>query len=891
MKLLLVDGHALAYRSYFAMIRNPLTNSAGENTSAEFGFIRSIQALRREQEPDALLVTFDPPGKTFRHESYPEYKAQRAKTPPELKDSVERIKVFLDLAGIPQLLMPGYEADDVMASAARQAADADWEVIIFSGDKDLCQLVDERISVLRPAVGRKPARRLGPAEVAEEFGVPPERLQAYLSLVGDSADNIPGVKGLGPKGSVGLLRDFAGLDEIYASLQDIAAAGLRKKLEVGRENAYRAWDLIRLVSTLDLPGSVADWAQSEPDIEGLQAWLSDRDFHSMLGEFSHEAAVTVELKYELVNDEAALGRLAERLGKAASFAVDTETTGLDPIADEMVGLSLAFEEGEACYLPVAGRCAGEGLSLESLRTILAEPFADPGKEKIAQNLKFDARVLARAGLPLAGPCFDTMLASYCVDPARRSHGLDALALELLGHGMMPYADLFDAKDKIKDIRGVALDRLAHYAAEDADFTLRLAGVLRPALAEAGAGDLFRDIEMPLSPVLADMEEQGIALDREHLAALSLRMGREREVLDAKIHEAAGREFGIGSPKQLSTVLFEEMGLPRGRRTKTGYSTDEKVLGGLAAEHPIAGWVLEWRELSKLKSTYVDVLPAMVSPVTGRLHTRFNQAVASTGRLSSSDPNIQNIPIRSELGREIRRAFIAEQDNLLASFDYSQVELRILAELSGDLALREAFKQDRDIHCWTAARIAGKEEAEVSRDERNRSKVVNYGILYGMGAPGLAARLRIGRDEAQGFIDEYFGAFPGLRVWMDEILARAREEGSVSTLFGRKRALPEINSGNGRLRSFAERVAVNMPIQGTAADLIKLAMIRIHALMKGSEGRARMLLQVHDELLFETPPEELESLAAMVVEQMEGAADFAVPLKVDWAAGGNWLEAH
>jgi DNA polymerase I len=891
MKLLLIDGHALAYRSYYALIRNPLTNSTGENTSAEFGFIRALQALRREQTPDALLVTFDPPGKTFRHESYPEYKAQRAKTPPELKESVGRIQEFLDLAGISRLTMEGYEADDVMASAARQAAASDWDVIIFSGDKDLCQLVDERISVLRPSVGRKPARQLGPAEVGEEFGVPPERLQDYLSLIGDSADNVPGVKGLGPKGSVNLLREFAGLDEIYANIENIAAAGLRKKLSEGRESAYRARELIRLVEDLELSAMAPDWAPAEPDHEGLKAWLADRDFHSMIKEFGKGAAAPVDRNYELVNDEAALAKLLKRLASAERFAVDTETTGLDPLVDEMVGLSLAFAEGEACYLPVAGRCVGEALSLARLQEALAEPFADPSKEKIAQHLKFDARVLARAGIPLDGPCFDTMLASYCVDPGRRSHGLDALALELLGHGMIPFAELFEPKDKVKDIRTVPMDRLAHYAAEDADFTLRLFELLRPALAEAGVESLFHDIEMPLSPVLGAMEEQGIALDLDHLAELSGRMALAREALAARIHEAAGREFTIGSPKQLSAVLFEEMGLPKGRRTKTGYSTDEQVLSELAAEHPIAGWVLEWRELSKLKNTYVDVLPTMVSPVTDRVHTRYNQAVAATGRLSSSDPNLQNIPIRSDLGKEIRRAFVAEPGNLLVSFDYSQVELRILAELCGDQALREAFIEDRDIHRWTAARIAGKPEEEVDRDERSRSKAVNFGILYGMGAHGLASRLRIGREEAQGFIDDYFGTFPGIRVWIDETLARARLEGSVSTLLGRRRALPEINSGNGRVRSFAERVATNTPIQGTAADLIKLAMIRIHDLLEVESRDFRMLLQVHDELVFETPAAELEALAALVVPAMEGVAEFAVPLKVDWGSGSNWLEAH
>ena len=891
MNLLLIDGHALAYRSYFAMIRNPLTDGAGRNTSAEFGFLRSLLALRRDRSPDALLVAFDPPGKTFRHERYPAYKAQRAKTPPELKDSVERIKEFLRLAGIAQMELPGFEADDVIASAARRAAEQGWEVLIYSADKDLCQLVDAGIRVLRPAVGRKESRELGPDEVAEEFGVPPEQLLDYLSLVGDSADNVPGVSGLGPKGSAKLLAEFRDLDALFANLDSIAAPGLRKKLAAGREDALLARELIALVADLELAGEAEQWRAGEADSEGLKAWLLDLDFHSLVKEFEPGGAPAPEFDYRLVDDEAQLAALLASLHAAERFAVDTETTGLEPLTDELVGISIALAAGEAYYLPVAGRCLGTGLDLARLQDALGPPLADPGLEKIAQNLKFDARVLAASGMPIAGPVFDTMLASYCIDPSRRSQGLDALALELLGHEMLPFAGLFEKGDKEKDIKAVPMDRLCHYAAEDADFTFRLAERLRPELSALGVMPLFRDLEMPLSPVLGAMEARGICLDLEHLAALSARMADERDRLAATIHAAAGREFTIGSPKQLAEVLFDEMKLPKGRRTKTGYSTDEQVLGELAPQHPIAGWVLEWRELSKLKNTYVDVLPGMVLPVTGRVHTRFNQAVAATGRLSSSDPNLQNIPIRSELGKEIRRAFVPAPGYVLASFDYSQVELRILAELSGDEALRDAFRSGRDIHRWTAALIAGKDEAAVTRDERDRSKVVNYGVLYGMGARGLAARLRIAREEAQGFIDEYFAAFPGIRVWIETTLARVRTEGAVSTLLGRRRPLPEINSGNGRIRSFAERAAVNTPIQGTAADLIKLAMIRLHDRLENSGLRAGMLLQVHDELLFEVSEAELGALAELVVEVMEGVADFSVPLAVDWNSGLNWLEAH
>ena len=895
MKLLLLDGHALAFRSYYAMIRSPLTNSAGENTSAEFGFLRTLLALRRDEAPDAILVAFDPPGGSFRHRDFPDYKAQRAETPLELKASVSRLQEFLPLAGIAQEIRPGYEADDVLASAARRAAAEGWDVRIVSGDKDLCQLVDDRIHLLRPASGKKPQKELGPAEVEEEYGVPPAKIRDYLSLVGDSADNVPGVAGLGPKGSSKLLAEFESLDDLYARLDDLDSATVRKKLEDGRENAFRARGLIALVEDLDLDGPEPAWRPAAPRRESVQAWLLERGFHTLVPDFLGESEPEEAARYSLVQDEASLRALVERLESAPRFAVDTETTGLDPLSDALVGISLALEPGEAFYLPVAGRCAGEGLPLETLQSLLGPALADPGIEKVAQNLKFDAQMLEQHGLPIQGACFDTMLASYCVDPGRRSHGLDALALELLGHVMVPFEDLFEAGDKTRDIQTVPLDSLGHYAAEDADYTLRLAATLRPALGETGTERVFRELEMPLIPVLSAMEKTGIALDTAHLARLSGEMETARAELEGRIHAAAGREFAIGSPKQLATVLFEELGLPKGRRTKTGYSTDEQVLGELAAEHPIAGWVLEWRELSKLKSTYVDVLPQMVLPATGRVHTRFNQAVAATGRLSSSDPNLQNIPIRTALGREIRRAFVPAQGMQLASFDYSQVELRILAALSGDAALGEAFAGDRDIHRWTAARLAGKAEDDVTREERDRSKVVNYGVLYGMGAHGLAQRLRISRGEAQGFIDEYFAAFPEVRRWIDETLFRARAEGAVTTLFGRRRALPELNSGNGRIRGFAERMAVNTPIQGSAADLIKLAMIRIHDWLPGSGLDARMLLQVHDELLFEVAPGDLEALSGEVVARMEGVGQgigaVNVTLKVDWGVGASWLEAH
>ncbi len=889
MKLLLVDGHGLAYRSYYAMIRSPLTNTRGENTSAEFGFLRTMLALRREEEPDAVLVCFDPKGKSFRHEMDPEYKANRPHMPDDLRSSMGQIHEFLNLAGIAQLRLEGYEADDLLASAASRAAAEGWEVLLHSGDKDLCQLAGPKVTILRPGAGKRPSSRMGPAEVEEEFGVPPERILDLLSLVGDSSDNIPGVAGLGPKGAVKLLAEHGDLEGVLAATETLKGKQ-KEKLEAGRESALRSRELVRLKDDLDLEDDTGDWHPRDGDPEALRAWLMDRGFQSLMGEFEGEAP-RAGGEYLLVQDREALESLAKELRKAGRFAVDTETTGLDPLLAEMVGLSFSSEEGRGHYVPVAGRCFGEGLPLEDIQDALAPILADPKLEKLGQNLKYDADILERHGMPLASPTGDSMLMSYCINPARRSHGLDALVLELFAHEMIPFSGLFEKGDKEKDIRKVPVERLGEYASEDADYTLRLANQLEPELAKTGVEKLYRELEMPVSEVLRRMEGAGIDLDEKHLARLSKKMEKDLAKLVESIHKEAGREFAIGSPKQLSEVLFEDMGIKPIKKTKTGYSTDDEVLTELEGEHPIAGMVRQWRENSKLKSTYVDTLPLTVNPDTGRVHTRFNQAVAATGRLSSSDPNLQNIPIRSELGREIRKAFVAAEGKLLLSLDYSQVELRILAHLCGDENLREAFEGEHDIHRWTAAKLLGKEEEAVVREERDRAKMVNYGVLYGMGARGMASRLGIAREEAQAFISDYFAAFPGIRDWTQSLLAQARADGFVSTLMGRVRPLPEIGSSNGRLRSFAERAAVNTPIQGSAADLIKLAMLRVDEILRKDFTDCALLLQVHDELLFEVPEDQVDAVLPPLREAMETVGDLEVALKVDAGQGKNWLEAH
>jgi DNA polymerase-1 len=892
MKLLLIDGHGLAYRSYFAMIRNPLFNSRGENTSAEFGFLRTLLQLKRDEEPEAILVCFDPKGKTFRHEMEPAYKANRPKMPDDLRSSIERLRRFLNMAGFPQLSREGYEADDLLASVSRKAEQEGWEVRLFSADKDLCQLASDSIRILKPASGKKPARCLGPEEVEEDFGVLPALLLDYLSLIGDSSDNIEGVKGLGPKGALKLLKEHGGLDAVLDSAEQASSPALRTKLLEGRENALHARELIRLRDDLEVD-SPGEWILEGGNPEETRGWLQDRDFHSLVPEFLGEEAPTCgEVDYSIIQSREALADLVQSLREVGCFALDTETTDLDPMKAQLVGISFSFEEGRAFYLPLDGDAGNECLSLDSAREILCELLSDDKLVKIGQNIKYDSQVLVNNGIPVSGPVEDTMLMSYCLDSSRRSHGLDALARDHLSHEMIPWSSLFEKGDREKDIRKVPLGRLAEYAAEDADFTFRLWLNLASSMKEdPDAEKLYRELELPLLPILSQMERQGIALDLPHLQALSERMEEEIQATQTRIHEQAGREFSIGSPKQLSSILFEELNLPTGRRTKTGFSTDEEVLRKLSEEHEIATEVLRWRELSKLKGTYVDTLPLQVNEQTSRVHTRFNQAVASTGRLSSSDPNLQNIPIRSELGKEIRRAFIAEEGLRLLSMDYSQVELRILAHLCGDEALMKAFREDRDIHRWTSSRILGKEESEVSREERDRAKVVNYGVLYGMGARGMAQRLGIGVEEAQSFIDEYFSAFPAILSWKEELLQRARIEKSVTTLLGRRRPLPEIQSSNGRIRSFAERAAINSPIQGSAADMIKVAMLRVQEVLASTPSDCHLLLQVHDELLFELPPEQIPELSPLLKQAMEEVYPLDLPLLVQCGEGHNWLEAH
>jgi DNA polymerase-1 len=905
MALFLIDGHALAYRSYFALIRNPLTNSRGENTSAVYGFIRLLLLLLRKYDPEYLAVVFDSGGETERHREYPEYKAHREAMPDDMESQLSRIVEVIEALGVTVVEEEGCEADDILATLAKSAADRGIDVKILTGDKDLFQMLSDRVHIIRPGRGTALEDECGPEYLEERFGLRPAQVVDLLALMGDASDNIPGVRGIGEKTALKLLHTFGSLDAILAHVEEVEPQHVRKKLQEGRESAIFSRELVRLKDiSLDL--DIEDLVRGERDDERLADLLIDLEFHQMLNELSLDIGRRKrDDDYEIV-ESGGLDLLAERLLSSKEFVIDVETTSLDPLEAEIVGISISTAEGRAWFVPVAGDRSGEkggfleeldeggapgGVSLEEARGKLGPVLADPSIGKIGHNIKYDLLVLESHGLYIDGVSFDTMIASYLLDPERRSHSLDSLAVDFCRHRMISYAELFEKGDRVKNIRTVPLERLARYSCEDADYTMRLVGRFRESLEEAELDRLFSDIEMPLCLVLKNMEREGISIDTGKLGALSREASKEMKRLTCIIHEQAGEEFNVNSGRQLQRILFDKLGLKPVRKTKTGYSTDMEVLSQLASEHEIAERILEYRQLAKLTGTYIDALPKLVNGKTGRIHTSFNQAVTATGRLSSSDPNLQNIPIRTELGRKIRSAFIPRPGNVLLDADYSQVELRIMAHLSGDESLLEAFRAGADIHTSTAARIGGVAEEEVDGGMRGRAKTINFGVMYGMGARGLSRQLGITVEEAKSFIEEYFERYPGVREYIERSKEEVRSRGFAETLLGRRRMLPDIESEDGRVRSFSERIAINMPIQGTAADMIKVAMVGIDRAITDSGLRSRMILQVHDELVFDVVPDELDTMREIVRKLMESAIELKVPVRVDVGVGDNWLEAH
>ena len=890
----LVDGQAYIYRAFYAV--RELQTSQGVPTNAIFGFTSMLQRLLQEESPEYLAVVFDAKGKNFRHDLYKEYKANRLATPEPLRPQIPRIKDLVRAYRIPVLELTGYEADDIIATLTRRWEKAGAEVVIVSGDKDLMQLVSDHVTMLDTMKGE----RIGIAEVRMKFGVDPARVVDVQGLMGDSTDNIPGIPGVGEKTAIKLIQEWHNLENLLRHADEIPGK-LGEKIRANVELARVSKTLATLHDDVPVTVEVNALMKEEPDKEQLKALFKEFEFRRFLAETespwddptpSEDPAQAGE--YRVVRTPAQLEQVLDAIRKAKTFCLDTETTSLNPLDAELVGISLAIEEGKAWYIPVGHRTedASPQLALDQVLSAIQSLLEDHALSLIGQNIKYDAMVLEQYKLKLRPQHVegdgDTMLASYLINPSRR-HNLNDLAWEHLQYRTVTYETV--TNNGKKNFADVSVEEAARYSGEDADITLRLAHRLFPQLAEEGMQSLFSEIEVPLALVLGKMELAGIRIDEHLLASLSGEFGERRRQLEAEIYQMAGETFNIASPKQLQTILFEKLGLPRGKKTSTGSSTDSSVLEALAEKYPLPAKIRDYRGFAKLQSTYVDALPKLIHPKTGRVHTSFNQTVTATGRLSSSNPNLQNIPIRSEEGRRIRQAFIAEPGHVLLSADYSQIELRLLAHLSEDPLLMESFQKEQDVHTRTASELFQVPVAKVSGDQRRQAKTINFGIIYGMGALRLARSLDIPTKTAQEYITQYFARYQRIKGYMDSILVEGRARGFVTTLFGRRRYVPDLQSKNAQLVAAAERATINTPIQGTAADLIKMAMVAIDRRLSDDGLRTRMVLQVHDELLFEVPEKEVKKVEKLVRETMESVMALCVPLRVEVGVGKNWAEAH
>lgn len=922
MKLFLIDAYALIYRSYYAFIKNPRINSKGVNTSAIFGFINTLEDILKREQPTHIAVAFDPKGPTFRHEAFEQYKAQREETPEVIRQSVPVIKEIIQAYRIPILEVSYYEADDVIGTVAKQAASEGFEVYMMTPDKDYGQLVADHIYMYRPKFGGD-YEVLGVPEVLEKYQLTSTaQVIDLLGLMGDTADNIPGCPGVGEKTAQKLLAEFGSIENLLANTDKLKGAQ-KKKVEENVEQIRFSKFLATIKTDVPITFDAAQCKRVAPDEDRLVELYTELEFKTFINRLKGEstaspvtkesaAAVQFDLfaaepavepetssladiqttphSYYLADTAEKQIALCEQLLREKSFAFDTETEGLDPLTAALVGMSFAIREQEAWYVPVpANREEATDIVLR-----LAPALQHSEIEKVGQNIKFDILALQKYGVRVKGPLFDTMIAHYLLNPELR-HGMDYLAETYLKYKTVPIEDLIGPKGKKQaSMRTVPIEQIKEYAAEDADVTLRLKHYFAPLLKQEDVETLFFEMEMPLIYVLAEMEATGVKLDTEALKQSSEVLSQQLIALEQSIYELAGQTFNINSTKQVGEILFDKLKLDeKAKKTKTGgYSTSEEVLEKIRGKHPIVGKLLEYRGIKKLLSTYIDALPALIHPETGKIHTSFNQAVTATGRLSSTNPNLQNIPVRDELGREIRKAFIADDDDcIFFSADYSQIELRLMAHLSNDPHMVEAFCSGADIHAATAAKIYGIPVEEVTSDMRRKAKTANFGIIYGISVFGLAERLGIPRAESKELIDGYFQTYPRVKEYMEESIRVAKEKGYVETLFKRKRFLPDINSHNAVVRGYAERNAINAPIQGSAADIIKLAMIHIHQQFEAEHLKSRMILQVHDELNFNVRKEEFDRVKEIVLDCMEHVLQLRVPLIADCGEGKNWLEAH
>lgn len=919
--LYLLDAYALIYRAYYALIRSPRINSKGQNTSAVYGFVNTLNDVLTTEKPDFIGIAFDPAGGTFRHEAYPEYKAQREATPEDIKWAVPVIKDIIRAYNIPILETPGYEADDVIGTLALQGVEAGLEVHMVTPDKDYAQLVRPGIFMRRPGHGAAGMEKLGPTEVCEKYGINnTEQVIDLLGLMGDTADNVPGCPGVGEKTAVKLINQFGSIDNLLENTDQLKGA-MKKKVEENIEQIKFSKFLVTIKTDVPIQLDLDALRTTDANKDALRPIYENLEFRMFLKkmdgditekqnnvnswgalfdaqpsvvqeeekEISFKTINDIPHSYKLIETEEDAKLLCDKLLTFSTICLDTETTSIDAIRAKLVGLSFSVKKGEAWYVAVPR----ETEAAQHMVQIFSSIYENDKILKVGQNLKYDLTVLANYGIQLKAPLFDTMLAHYLVQPELR-HNMDYLAEIYLNYQTIHIDTLIGPKGKNqKNMADLAPADICDYACEDADITLQLMEPLKAEMEKNQLTRVFHEIEMPLMPVLAQMERNGVRLDTEVLSETGEQFRQRMQQLETEIYELAGHPFTITSPRQVGEVLFDELKLnEKAKKTKSGqYSTGEEVLEAIKHKHPIVEKILAHRALKKLISTYIDALPKLIYPATGRIHTSFNQAVTATGRLSSSNPNLQNIPVRGDDGREIRKAFVPEPGCIFFSADYSQIELRIMAHLSADEHLVNDFRCGRDIHAATASRIFHKPIEEVSRDERRKAKTANFGIIYGISAFGLAERMEVSRTEAKELITNYFDTYPRVKEYMQTSVKRARELGYIVTEFGRRRYLPDITSRNAVVRGYAERNAVNAPIQGTAADIIKIAMVRIAQRFEAEDIQSKMILQVHDELNFSVLPEELDHVKNIVIQEMEGAYTMSVPLLADCGEGKNWLEAH
>lgn len=916
-KFVIIDAMAMAYKAYFAFMNRPLLTSSGEPTSAVYGFLVQLIRILEETKPDIIAVAFDSKEKTFRHEIFKGYKASRAAMPEDMIPQIHRIKEIIEAFKIPLYIKPGFEADDIIGTAVKIAEQKKMEVFAVTPDKDYVQLITENVKLIKSGKSNEDLIITDIEKAKEDYGFEPKFMIDYLALVGDSSDDIPGVAGIGPKSAQPLILQFGHLEDIYNNIDMIEKKGVKSKLEENKENAFLSKKLATIVTDVEIEFDF-DQNAKIPDFEKIQSLFTQLEFKSLYEKVKkiynsdkHEATENqivsdkqnfdkAKVNYHLIKTEKGARNLASILAKSKEFVFDTETDSLDTIDLNIAGASFSVQKGEAFFISIDPKLKNSNLfevdlsdrlDVDLFIEIFKPIFENASIKKICQNGKYDISVLRRYGINLKGFYFDTMLASYLIDPDQK-HGMDALAEKYLNYETIHLKDLYDVDKDPTQIFNVDQEKLNDYSSEDADVTYQLYEKFKKELNENDLDEVAYSIEFPLVPVLEKMERTGVRIDKKGLNEFSKDLERMINVTSDNIFKQAGEEFNINSTKQLQSILFDKLKIQPGKKTKTGFSTDAKSLEMMQGEHEIIDEILNYRQLSKLKSTYADALPKLIHPKTGKIHTTFNQTVASTGRLSSLNPNLQNIPIRTELGKEIRKAFIPSDENhLILSADYSQIELRIMAHLSNDEALINAFSHGEDIHRSTAAHVFQVKPEEVTADMRRKAKEVNFGILYGIGAFGLAGRLGIPRSHAQEVIDTYFKTFKNVKGLMDELIEEAKKAGYAKTIIGRRRFLRNINSKNRVVRQFEERVAINMPIQGTAADLIKLAMINIQNELEKRKAETKMVLQVHDELLFDVKKDELDELRPIIKEIMENAMKFKVPILVETGVGENWLEAH